>query len=258
MPPLVPSLADPSDSFSSRLTGAGLLLLHAHRRPGHLHDRTLKRMIDSGMCGSLSWVPGIVIRANCWDCRKGQQKRNVPAPDPLSCQVLVWDRCGHHHVRGQTVGGLNGELYWFLAVCPRGYHWGAVAAKKSEFVDILNRLLRHIRGKVGDDRVRFVKFDGGAEFVTESALEIYRTWKLDFSINCPTHHWQTGPVERGHSIHQDVMRTVGSHSDTPSVLWSPHYLLSVEIHNLKLHAGASVCPYFDLTGLTPDTQFIYI
>jgi hypothetical protein len=260
VPPLVPSLADPSDSFSSRLTGAGLLLLHAHRRLGHLHDRTLKRMIDSGMCGSLTWVPGIVIRANCWDCLKGQQKRNVPAPDPnlrelhpLSCQVLVWDWCGPHHVRG-----LNGELYWFLAVCPRGYHWGAVAAKKSEFVDILNRLLRHIRGKVGDDRVRFVKFDGGAEFVTESALEIYRTWKLDFSINCPTHHWQTGPVERGHSIHQDVMRTVGSHSDTPSVLWSPHYLLSVEIHNLKLHAGATVCPYFDLTGLAPDTQFIYI
>ena len=149
-------------------------------------------------------------------------------------------------------------MYWFLAVCPRGYHWGAISAKKSDFVSILHSLLRHIRGKVGDDRVRFVKFDGGAEFMTESAVQVYREWKLDFSVNCPTHHWQTGPVERGHSIHQDGMRTTGSFSETPSVLWGQNYLLSVEVHNLKLHAGAAVCPYFDLTGLAPDTQFIYI
>ena len=181
LPPLVSVVPDPSDLFSSSLTGAGLLLLHAHRRLGHLHDRNLKRMIDCGMCGSLKWVPGIVIRARCWDCLKGQQKRNVPAPDPnlrelhpLSCQVLIWDWCGPHHVCG-----LNGELYWFLAVCPRGYHYGAVAVKKSEFIVILNCLLRHIRGKVGDDRVRFVKFDGGAEFVTESVLEVYRAWNLE-------------------------------------------------------------------------------
>ena len=255
--PSVSSLPASVVSFSSRLTGAGLLLLHAHRRLGHLHDRILKRMIDRGMCGNLTWVPGIIIRAHCWDCLKGQQKRNVPAPDPnlrelhpLSCQVLVWDWCGPQHVRA-----LHGELYWFLAVCPRGYHWGAIAAKKSDFITILTSLLRHIRGKVGDDRVRYVKFDGGAEFVSEPALQVYRAWKLDFSINCPTHHWQTGPVERGHSIHQDGMRTTGSYSDTPSVLWGHNYLLSVEVHNLKLHAGADVCPYFDLTGLAPDTQF---
>jgi hypothetical protein len=54
------------------------------------------------------------------------------------------------------------------------------------------------------------------------------------------------------------MRTNGPFSDTPSVLWGQSFLLSVEIHNIKLHAGAAVCPYFDLTGLAPDTQFIYI
>ena len=53
------------------------------------------------------------------------------------------------------------------------------------------------------------------------------------------------------------MCTTGSFSETPSVLSGQHYLLSVEVHNLKLHAGAAVCPYFDLTGLAPDTQFIY-
>jgi hypothetical protein len=254
------TLPEPSVSFSSKLTGAGLLLLHAHRRLGHLHDRLLKRMIDCGMCGALVWVPGIVIRAHCWDCLKGQQKRNVPSPDPnlrelhpLSCQVLVWDWCGPHHVRA-----LHGEQYWFLAVCPRGYHWGAVAEKKSDFVTILNSLLRHIRGKVGDDRVRFVKFDGGPEFVTEAAVQIYRAWKLDYSVNCPAHHWQTGPAERGHSIHQDSIRTMGSYANTPSDLWAHNFLLSVEVHNLKLHAGADVCPYFDLTGLAPDSQFIFI
>jgi hypothetical protein len=256
----VSALPDPPLSFSSRLTGAGLLLLQAHRRLGHLHDRLLKRMIDCGMCGNLVWVPGIVIRAHCWDCLKGQQKRNVPAPDPnlrelhpLSCQVLVWDWCGPQHVRA-----LHGEFYWFLAVCPRGYHWGAISAKKSDFCTVVTSLLRHIRGKVGDDRVRFVKFDGGAEFVTEAALQTYRAWKLDFSVNCPTHHWQTGPVERGHSIHQDSMRTMGSYAVTPSVLWGHNFLLSVEVHNLKLHAGSAVCPYFDLTGLAPDSQFIFI
>jgi hypothetical protein len=81
---------------------------------------------------------------------------------------------------------------------------------------------------------------------------------LDFSLNCPTHHWQTGPVELGHSIYQNSMRTTGSFSETPSVLRGQNYLLSVEIHNIKHHAGAVVCPYFDLIGLDPDTQFIYI
>ncbi len=81
-----------------------------------------------------------------------------PAPDlnirelhPLLCQVLVWDWCGPQHVRA-----LHGKLYWSLAVCPRGYNWGAIFAKKSDFVSILHSLLHHIRGKVGDDRVRFV------------------------------------------------------------------------------------------------------
>jgi hypothetical protein len=68
------ALPEPDVSFSSKLTGAGLLLLREHRRLGHLHDRVLKRMIDGGMCGNLVWVPGIVLRAHCWDCLKGQQK----------------------------------------------------------------------------------------------------------------------------------------------------------------------------------------
>jgi hypothetical protein len=61
-------------------------------------------MIYCGMCGSLPWVLGIVIRAHCWDCLKGQQKHTVPAPDtisqelhPLSYQVLIWDRRDPHH-----------------------------------------------------------------------------------------------------------------------------------------------------------------
>ncbi len=212
------------------------------------------------MWGNLVWVPGFVLRAHCWDCLTGQQKRNVPAPDlnirelhPLQCQVLVWDWCGP-----QLVRALHSELYWFLAVCPHVYHWGAISAKKSDFVSILHSLLCHMCGKVGDDRVRFVKFDGGAEFRTKSAVQIYSEWKLDFSVNCPTHHWQTGPVERGHSIHQNSMCTTGSFSETPSILSGQNYLLSVEIHNIKLHAGVAVRPYFDLTGLAPDTQFIYI
>ncbi len=88
--------SDPSDLFSSSLTGTGLLLLHAHRRLGHLHDRRLKRMIDCDMCCPLTWVPGIVIHADCWDCLNGQQNSNFPAPDPnmrelhpLSCRALV-------------------------------------------------------------------------------------------------------------------------------------------------------------------------
>jgi hypothetical protein len=235
-------------------------LLAGHRRYGHMHDKVYKRMVDAGLCGSLKWVPGIVIRANCWDCLMGQQRRNAATPDPnlklsqsLSCQIMVWDWCGPHHVCG-----LHGELYWFLAVCPRGYHWGATASKKTEFLEIVDRLLRHIRGLVGDGRVRFVKFDGAPEFVTEPALEIFRTWKIDFRVNCPTHHWQTAPVERGHLIHQDSMRTMGSHANSPSVLWPPEFLLSVQLHNLKLHKDHDVCPYFDLTGLQPDTQFIFI
>jgi hypothetical protein len=50
--------------------------------------------------------------------------------------------------------------------------------------------------------------------MTESAVQVYRDWKLDFSVNYPTHHWQTGPVEHGHSIHQNSMRTIGSFADT--------------------------------------------
>ncbi len=112
--PPVSSLPEPSVSFSSRLTGAGLLLLHVHRHLGHcMTGFWNRRMIDCGMCGKLAWVPGIVIRDHCWDCLKGQQRRNVPAPDPnlrelhpLSCQILVWDWCGPQHVCA-----LHGEFY---------------------------------------------------------------------------------------------------------------------------------------------------
>jgi hypothetical protein len=64
------TLPDSFRSFSSKLTGAGLLLLHAHdaahRRLCHLHDRNLKFMIDCGMCTSrsLTLVPGIVIASD--------------------------------------------------------------------------------------------------------------------------------------------------------------------------------------------------
>ena len=80
--------------------------------------------------------------------------RDLP---PLSCQVLVWKWCGPHHVRA-----LHCELYWFLAVCPRCYPWGALAETKYDFSTILNTLLRHLRSLVGDTRVRFVHYDAGS------------------------------------------------------------------------------------------------
>ncbi len=83
---------------------------------------------------------------------------------------------------------------------PCGYHWSAISAKKTDSVSILNSLLHHFRGKVGYDCVRFDIFDEGAELRTESAVQVSLDWKLDFSVNCATHDWQTGPVERGHSI----------------------------------------------------------
>ena len=243
-----------------RLTGDGARLFAGHRRYGHMHDRAFKRMVDAGLCGGLKWVKGLILRENCWDCLKGQQTRKPPAPGPnldmlhpLACQIMVWDWCGPHHVTG-----LHGELYWFLAVCPRGYHWGATATKKTEFIIIIEKLLRHVRGLVGDDRVRFVKFDGAPEFITETVLSLFRAWKIDYNINCPAHHWQTGAVERGHLTHQNSLRTMASYANTPSVLWGPEFLLSVQLHNLQLHRGSAVSPYFDLTGMNPDTQFIFI
>jgi len=107
-----------------RFTGDGARLFAGHRRYGHLHDRVFKRMIDAGLCGKLKWVKGLALRENCWDCLKGQQKRNIPAPGPnletlhpRACQIMVWDWCGPHHV-----SGLHGELYWFLAVSLRPPH----------------------------------------------------------------------------------------------------------------------------------------
>ncbi len=68
------------------------------------------------------------------------------------------------------------------------YHCGAIAEQKSDLIAILHSLLRHIRDMVGEDPVLFVKFDGGSEFVTEDALQIYHAWHLDYSITCRTHH----------------------------------------------------------------------
>jgi hypothetical protein len=56
------------------------------------------------------------------------------------------------------------------AVCPRCYHWSALSPKQADLVSILNSLLLNIRGRVDDDSVCFIKFDGGAEFITESSL----------------------------------------------------------------------------------------
>ncbi len=73
--------------------------------------------------------------------------------------------------------------------------------------------------------------------MTESAVQVYRDSKQDFSVNCPTPYWQTGPDKRGHSIHQSSMHTTGSFADTPSILCGQNFLLSVEVYNIKLHAG---------------------
>ena len=115
-------------------------------------------MIDAGLCAQMGQRLG--SRGNLLGLSNGTAKRNVPAPDPnsdmlhpLACQ-MVRDWCGPHHV-----SGLDGELYWFLAVCPHGEHWVATATKKTEFIIIIDKLLRQIRGLVGDDLVRFVKFD---------------------------------------------------------------------------------------------------
>ena len=101
---------------------------------------------------------------------------------------MVLDWCGPHHVTG-----LHGSLYWLLSVCPyKGY-----------------------RGKVGDDRIRFLKFDGYPEFTTEPSNAIMRAWKIDYDQSC----YQVGEVERGHSIHQNAMRTMCSHAHSASLLW---------------------------------------
>jgi hypothetical protein len=54
------------------------------------------------------------------------------------------------------------------------------------------------------------------------------------------------------------MSTMASYADTPSNLWGHNFLLLVEVHNLKFHAGADVCSYFDLTGLVPGSHSIFI
>ena len=74
-------------------------------------------------------------------------------------------------------------------------------------------------GKAGDYSVCFVKSEEGPEFVTAAALVKKREWKLDFSVNFLARHRQTGSVEHGHSVHQDCMHTMGSHSQYPAVLW---------------------------------------
>jgi hypothetical protein len=118
----------------------------------------------------------------------------------LLCQVLVWDWfCPQH------VCALDRELYCCLAVCPRYYHWSALFAMQSDFVSILNYILRNIRSKVHADTGCFIQFDGGAEFMTGPAFQVYRDWKLDISVNCSTHHWP------------------------------------VKVHKIILHAGAVVC-----------------
>ena len=246
-----------------RLTGAGKLLLDLHDRRGHPHDRALKQMVDSKQsgCDHLSWVPGINIRDHCWSCLKGHQRRSkatinstLLGESPLPCQVMVLDWCGPQHVTG-----LHGSLYWLLGVCPfKGYHWAATAQKKSEYPVLLDKMLRHVRGKVGDDRIRFLKFDGGPEFTTEPSNEIMRAWKLDFDQSCPDHHYQVGEVERGHSIHQNAMRTMSSHAQTPSLLWEELFPHSVALHNANLHKREDKSPFEFLTGLAPDTQFLFV
>ena len=74
--------------------------------------------------------------------------------------------------------------FWQFAppVIP-GEAGGAIA---ETICTILNSLLRHLRCLVGDTLVCFVKFDGGSEFVTEDALQVYFAWQLDYSINCPS------------------------------------------------------------------------
>jgi hypothetical protein len=47
-------------------------------------------------------------------------------------------------------------------------------------------------------------------------------------------------------------------ADTPAVLWATEFLLSVEVHNVKLCKRLGKCAYTDLTGLLPDTQSLYI
>ena len=203
-----------------RLTGAGKLVLDLHDRRGHPHDRALKQMVDSKQsgCEHLSWVPGIHIRDHCWACLKGQQRRSeatfnstLLGNSPLTCQVMVLDWCGPHHVTG-----FHGSLYWLLSVCPyKGYHWAGTAKKKSEYPVLLEKMLRHVRGKVGDDRIRFLKFDGYPEFTTEPSNAIMRAWKIDYDQSC----YQVGEVERGHSIHQNAMRTMCPHAHSASLLW---------------------------------------
>jgi len=261
--PVTESDADGVNQLRNRLTGAGKLLLDLHDRRGHPHDRALKLMVDSEQsgCDHLSWVPGINIRDHCWSCLKGQQRRSkatlnstMLGQSPLTCQVMVLDWCGPHHVTG-----LYGSLYWLLGVCPfKGYHWAGTATKKSEYPVLLDKMLRHVRGKVGDDRIRFLKFDGGPEFTTEPSNEIMRAWKLDYDKSCPDHHYQVGEVERGHSIHQNAMRTMSSHAHTPSILWEELFPHSVVLHNINLHKRETKSPFEFLTGLSPDTQFLFV
>ena len=157
------------------------------------------------------------------------------------------------------VTGLHGSLYWLLSVCPyKGYHWAGTAKKKSEYPVLLEKMLRHVRGKVGDDRIRFLKFDGGPEFITEPSNAIMRAWKIDYDQSCPDHHYQVGEVERGHSIHQNAMRTMCSHAHSPSLLWEELFPHSVVLHNANIHKREDKSPFEFLTGLAPDTQFLFV
>ena len=80
-----------------------------------------------------------------------------------------------------------------------------------------------------------------------------RAWKIDSDQSCPDHHYQVGEVARGHSIHQNAMRTMSSHAHSPSLLWEELFPHSVVLHNANIHKREEL-----LTGLAPDTQFLCV
>ena len=251
----------PTVLLPHRFTGMGKRLLDLHRRLGHPHDRLLKRMVDRGTFPGHSWVPAIIIRQHCVACQKAQQQRQPPVANPSlldlypePCMIMAFDYCGPHHIRAH-----DGSLYWFLGVCPNsGFKFGACVEKKSEFIVVMKAMLGRVRSLKGVNWVCFLKCDGAREFETEEVLDVYRTFNIDYSVNCPDNHAQTGVAERGHGTEQRSMRPMQSYAQTPSVLWPHLFLLSVELHNLRVHKQASVCPYFLLTGLEPDKTFLHL
>jgi len=225
-----------------------------HRRMGHLGMTSfpkLKTMSDGIQVDNAEFLSKTRDLEVCGDCMAGRQLRDVRAAKSDRSSVPL-ERL-HTDLSGKMPVESEGGSWYYLAVIDEATRYSEVVPikAKSDGGPVLKEIITRWQRRT-DKRVKFVRSDGGGEFISNDLEAFFKSEGITHEKTTPYSPESNGMAERLNRTLAEKARSMMHWSGCEESFWAESFVYANTLRNLSPATGLDVTPYEAFIGRRPD------